>query len=109
MAFSVTDFTKDGREHYKPQLWRIVDGVDIEESDVLVHMFTVSDTEDPDIIAGFNIQDWQKSEPGRWVYENCAEAPYWIRIMDHFAFGYQYKILARMTKQHETFFKLKFK
>ena len=109
MALSVTNFTKDGIEHYKPRRVRIVDGVHIEESDVLVHEFTVGDAEDPDLIAGFSIQDWQKSESGRWVYEHCVEEPYWIRMMDHLAWGYQYKILARMTKKNETFFKLKYK
>jgi hypothetical protein len=109
MAFKVTNFFKDGTEHYKPRRVRIIDGVAVEESDVLVHSFMVGDAEDPDLIAGFSIQDWQKSESGRWVYEHCVEPPYWVRMMDHLAFGYQYKILARMTKKNETFFKLKFK
>ena len=109
MAFSITNFSKDGTEHYKPRRWRIVDGVSIEESDVVVHSFVVGDAEDPGLVAGFSIQDWQKSESGRWVYEHCIESPYWVRMMDHYSFGYQYKILARMTKQNETFFKMKFK
>ena len=109
MALNVTNFTKDGSEHYKPRRWREVDGVAVEESDVVVHHFFVGDTEDPDLVAGFSIQDWQKSEQGRWVYEHCVEEPYWVRMIDHFAYGYQYKILARLTKQNQTFFELKFK
>jgi hypothetical protein len=109
MALSVTDFIKDGKEHYKPRLWRIVDGVDIEESDVVVHIFNISDTEDPDLIAGFQIMDWQKSAAGQWVNENLIGELYWVRGLDHNSYGYQYRIVARLTKQNETFFKLKFK
>lgn len=109
MELKVTNFVTDGSENYKPRRFRVIDGVAVEESDVLVHEFTVGDTEDPDLIAGFSIQDWQKSEQGRWVYDNCVESPYWVRMMDHLAWGYQYRIFARMTKQNETFFELKFK
>lgn len=109
MALSITNFDKDGTEHYKPRRWRVVDGVAIEESDVIVHTFMVSDTEDPDLVAGFSIQDWQKSEKGRWVYDHCIESPYWVRMMDQLAYGYRYRIFARLTKQNQTFFELKFK
>lgn len=109
MALKVTNFSKDGTEYRKPRRVRVIDGVAVEESDVVVFTFTVGDTEDPDLIAGFNIQDWQKSELGRWVYEHCVEPPYWIRRMDLMSYGYQYVIMARLTKQNETFFKLKYK
>jgi hypothetical protein len=109
MALKHTNLSKDGTENYKPRRFRVVGDQVIEESDVVVHSFMVGDAEDPDLVAGFSIQDWQKSEQGRWVYEHCTETPYWRRVLDHYAFGYQYKILARMTKQNETFFKLKFK
>lgn len=103
------NYQKDGSEHYKPRQVRVVDGVAIDEADVIVYSFVIGDTEDPDLIAGFSIQDWQKSEPGRWVYDHCVESPYWVRVMDQFSFGYQYRIMARLSKQNETFFKLKFK
>lgn len=109
MALKQTDFSKDGTEHYKPRQWRVVGNVAVEESDVAVYSFIIGDTEDPDLIAGFSIQDWQKSESGRWVYEHCVEFPYWIRRMDLMSYGYQYVIMARLSKQNETFFKLKFK
>ena len=109
MALKQTDFSKDGSEHYKPQRVRVVDNVAVEESDVAVYSFVIGDTEDPDLIAGFSIQDWQKSESGRWVYEHCVEPPYWVRSIDYIGFGYRYQIVARLSKQNETFFKLKFK
>ena len=54
MALKVTNFVTDGSENYKPRRIRVIDGVAVEESDVLVHEFTVGDTEDPDLIAGFS-------------------------------------------------------
>jgi hypothetical protein len=109
MAFKITDLSKDGTENFKPKRFRVVGDRVVEESDVVVYTFNIGDAEDPDLIAGFAIQDWQKSESGRWVYENCVETPYWVRAMDHLSYGYQYRIVARLTKQNETFFKLKFK
>jgi hypothetical protein len=109
MALKQTNFIKDGTENFKPRRFRVVGDCVVEELDVVVHTFNIGDAEDPDLIAGFSIQDWQKSESGRWVYENCVETPYWIRAMDHLSYGYQYRIVARLTKQNETFFKLKFK
>jgi hypothetical protein len=55
------------------------------------------------------MMDWQNSVPGKWVNENCIGELYWVRMMDHLSYGYQYRIVARLTKQNEIFFKLKFK
>lgn len=99
----------DGSEHYKPRQWRLVDGVVVEESDVIVHQFSVGDSEDPDIIAGFNITDWQKTEVGQWVFKHCIGEPYWVRSVNTWSYSYQYRIMARLRKQDQTFFELKFR
>jgi hypothetical protein len=99
----------DGSHLYQPRRCRLVGDTVVEESDVVVHVFNVGDAEDPDLIAGFQIMDWQKSEAGYWVNNNCIGEVYWIRALDHLSYGYQYRIVARLTKQNETFFKLKFK
>lgn len=100
----------DGSQHFKPRQVRVVNGVAIEESDVIVHTFGVGDADDPDLIAGLSINDWSRSEAGIWVMANCVEPPYWIRrINTANYFSYQYSIVARLTKQNETYFKLKFK
>jgi hypothetical protein len=109
MALKQTNFSKDGSEHYKPTRVRVIDGVAVEESDVVVHTFSISDTEDPDLIAGFQMMDWQNSAAGQWINENLIGELYWVRGLDHLSYGYQYRIVARLTKQNETFFKLKFK
>jgi hypothetical protein len=99
----------DGSQYYKPHLSRLVEGAVVEESDVVVHIFGIGDAEDPDLVAGFQIMDWQNSAAGQWVNENCIGELYWVRGLDHLSYGYQYRIVARLSKQNETFFKLKFK
>jgi hypothetical protein len=99
----------DGSEHYKPRSVRLVGNEAVEESDVVVHQFAVGDSDDPDIIAGFNISDWQKTEIGQWVIEHCVERPYWVRSMNTWTYSYQYRIMARLRKQDQTFFELKFR
>ena len=64
---------------YKPRESKIIDGKVITVSDMLVHTFDVGDVEDPDIIAGFQLGDWERSEVGQWVMANAVETPYWIR------------------------------
>jgi hypothetical protein len=99
----------DGSEHYKPPRCRLVDGVVVEESDVVVHQFSIGDSDDPDIIAGFNLAKWQDSEAGQWVFEHCVGEPYWVRSMNTWSYAYQYRIMARLRKQDQTFFELKFR
>lgn len=75
--------------------------------DVCVHEFTVGDVEDPDIMAGEPIWNWQQSEAGAWVMEHAAEQPYWTRSMEHTTWGHRYRIMARLSEQNETFWRLK--
>jgi hypothetical protein len=99
----------DGSEHYKPRSFKLVGDEVVEESDVMVHQFAIGDSDDPDIIAGFNLAEWQNSEAGRWVFEHCVGEPYWVRSMNTWTYAYQYRIMARLRKQDQTFFELRFR
>jgi hypothetical protein len=99
----------DGSEHYKPRSVRLVGDKAVEESDVMVAQFSLGDTEDPDIVIGFFISEWEKTEAGQWVFEHCVERPYWVRSMNTWSYNYQYRIMARLRKQDQTFFELKFR
>ena len=68
----------------------------------------MGDVEDPDLYAAGPILDWQKSPAGEFVMEHAVEKPYWIRQVDHSSYGYQYRIIARLSEQNQTFFRLKF-
>jgi len=39
--------------------------------------------------------------------EHAVERPYWIRAVDPYSYGHVYRIMARVSEQHETFWMLK--
>jgi len=94
---------------YQDPEYKIVDDRVVRFSDICVHEFTMGDVEDPDLYAAQPIWEWQESLAGRFVMEHAAETPYWIRQIDHSSYGHQYKIMARLSEQNQTFFRLKFK
>lgn len=95
-------------KHWKAEEYQIVEDRVVRFSDVCVHEFNMGDVEDPDLYAADPILKWQHSEAGQFVMEHAAEQPYWIRQMDYSSYGYKYKIMARLSEQNQTFFKLKF-
>ena len=95
--------------HYKDEEYQIINDRVVRFSDVMVYEFTMGDVEDPDLYAAQPIWEWQESEAGKFVMEHAVESPYWIRQIDHGSYGHQYRIMARLSEQNQTFFKLKFK
>ena len=95
-------------QHWQAAKVKIIDGQAVRFSDVCVHTFTLGDVEDPDLFAGEPLWKWQQSEAGKWVMENAAEQPYWVKNLDHLSWGYVYKVMARLSEQNQTYFKLKF-
>ena len=74
---------------------------------VVVHTFTMGDVEDPDICVAGPIWEWQESDAGKFVMEHAVDKPYWTRTMDPHSYGHMYRIVARLSEQNETFWKLK--
>ncbi len=97
----------DTSSHWQPELTKIVDGRPVRFCDVCVHEFGMGDVEDPDIYAAGPVWEWQQSESGQWVTAHAVEQPYWIRNVDYNTYGHQYRIMARLSEQDRTFFKLK--
>jgi hypothetical protein len=95
--------------NYKAEEYRIINDHVVRFSDICVHEFTMGDVEDPDLYAAQPIWEWQESEAGKFVMEHAVESPYWIRQVDHSSYGHQYQIMARLSEQNQTFFRLKFK
>ena len=93
--------------HWKAEETKIIDGRPVRFRDVCVHEFTVGDVEDPDIMAGEPLWNWQQSEAGAWIMENAAQTPYWTQHMDMNILGHRYRIMARLSEQNETFWRLK--
>ena len=94
--------------HYKSAEVRIIEDRAVRFSDICVHEFRVGDVDDPDIYAGEPLWNWQQSEAGQWVMENAIESPYWISSTDYTTWGHNFKIMARLSDQNQTYFKLKF-
>jgi hypothetical protein len=94
---------------YQDPEYKIVDDRVVRFSDICVHEFTMGDVEDPDLYAAQPIWEWQESEAGRFVTAHAVESPYWIRQVDYHNYGHKYKIMARLSEQNQTFFRLKFK
>ena len=92
----------------QPPEYRVIDDRVVCISDIVVHEFAMGDVEDPDLYAAQPLSDWQDSEAGKFVMAHAVEAPYWIRQIDHSSYGYQYRIIARLSESNQTFFKLKF-
>ena len=82
---------------------------DIITSTHIVHEFSLSDVEDPDLLAAEPIWNWQQSDSGKWVMENAIQKPSWHRHIDIHTYGYRYQIRADLTDEQVTFFELKFK
>ena len=97
----------DSTTHWQPEFTKIIDGQPVRFCDVCVHEFGMGDVEDPDIYAAGPVWDWQQSESGQWVTAHAVEQPYWIRNVDYNTYGHQYRIMARLSEQDRTFFKLK--
>lgn len=102
------NYSTDGTENYKPPQVRLVNGVAVEESDVEVHRFFIGDSDDPDIVAGFKLAEWEATDVAEWVRTHCIGELYWVSGMSSDSYGICYRVVARLTHQDQTFFKLKY-
>ena len=91
----------------QPRQVKIIDGVPIAFSDVVVHHFPMGDVEDPDLYAAEPLYQWQQSEAGTWVMAHAVELPFWTRQADIQSYGYRYYVVARLKEADQTYFKLK--
>lgn len=73
----------------------------------VVHKFSMSDVEDPEIYAAEPIWKWQQSESGKWVMEHAVEPPVWHRWQEPITYSQTYAIVAKLKGPDYTFFNLK--
>lgn len=93
--------------HWQSAETKIINGLPVRFCDVCVHEFIMSDVDDPDVYAAGPIWEWQRSAAGQWITEHAVGQPYWVKQIDHNTYGYQCCIMARLSEQDQTFFKLK--
>ena len=96
-------------QHWKAEEVKIIDGSAVRFRDVCVHEIKMGDVEDPDLFVADPICKWQESEAGQFIMEHAVDRPYWTRGTDLYNYGYVYRIVARLSEQHETFWRLKWK
>jgi hypothetical protein len=91
----------------QPREVKVIDGVAVAYSDVVVHHFAMGDVDDPDLYAAQPLYDWQQSEAGAWVMEHAVEPPFWTRQPDLGSYGYRFYVVARLKESDQTYFKLR--
>ena len=95
-------------KHWQPDMTKIIDGKPVRFRDVLVHTIRMGDVEDPDLMVGQPIWEWQQTEAGKFIMEHAEEKPYWHRKFDYTNYGHKYLIVARLSEQNETWWRLKY-
>lgn len=93
-------------KHWQPEMTKIIDGRPVRFRDVCVHEIRMGDVEDPDLWVASPIWEWQQTEPGKFVMEHAEQEPYWISNVDPMTYGTMYRVMARLSEQHETFWRL---
>jgi hypothetical protein len=91
-----------------PSEVKIIDGVPMKFSDIIVHTFRLGDVEDPEIYAAEPIWQWQQTPAGRWVMEHAVNQPWWTKRIDYQSYGYEFNIVARLSEADQIFFRLKY-
>jgi len=99
--------TREQPDHWQPQEVRIIGDRAVSFRDVCVHEILMGDVEDPDLMVAEPIWDWQQTESGKFIMEHAEGQPYWHRCVDTYSYGHVYRIVARLSEQNETFWKLK--
>ena len=94
-------------QHWQPKITKIIDGNPVSFCDVCVHEIRMGDVEDPDLYVAQPIYEWQESDAGKFIMEYAVEKPYWTRQADISSYGHLYRIMARLSEQDQTFWKLK--
>ena len=94
-------------QHWQPASTEIVDGRTVGFRDVTVHEIRMGDVEDPDLFVAEPMYKWQQSEEGQWIMTHAVQTPYWTRTVDPALMGWRYRIVARLSEQNETFWRLK--
>lgn len=100
----ISSGVRNGRLHR----YMVLDEMVVETKEIVVHQFSLSDVEDPDLYAAEPLYNWQQSDQGQWVMENALETPVWHRMADPVTWGHRYSITATFSTKKLTEFYLRF-
>jgi hypothetical protein len=88
---------QDEYKHRRAAETKIVDGRPVRFRDVCVHTIKIAAP----------IWEWQQTNAGKFVMEHAVGKPYWIQQPDYASYHLLYRIMARLSEQNETFWRLK--
>lgn len=63
---------------------------------LIVHTFSQSDSEDPDLLVAEPLYQWENSEAGKFVMTNAKEPPTWHRYLHPEMYGWKVTITAEL-------------
>lgn len=86
---------------------QVINGIAHRIHKVVVHTFTMSDVDDPDLYAAEPLWQWQNTEEGKWVMAHAIETPVWHRHNDVSSYTIRYAITAKLRGRDYTFWQLK--
>lgn len=75
---------------------------------VVVHQFSMADVEDPYVIAGFQISEWQNTEVGKFCMDKSLIEMTYTVAPDFCCYGFTVKLHATLAEEDYTFYKLKY-
>lgn len=93
--------------HWQQSETKVINGKAVKFRDVCVHEIRMGDVEDPDLFVADPIWKWQQTDAGKFVMEHAVDQLYFTRGIDHHSYGHLYRIVARLSEQNETFWRLK--
>lgn len=65
----------------------------------IVYTVNIGDSEDPYLMAGFPLMDWQNTEQGKFVMEHAVEQPvYYCKVSPEYL-GYRVEVHARIAQK----------
>ena len=76
--------------------------------DMILHEFTMGDVEDPYLMAGEPIYQWQQTEKGQWVMEHVQGEMVFHCVPDMNTMGYRVVISGQLDERDEIIYRLKY-
>ena len=75
---------------------------------IIFHEFSMGDVDDVEIYAAYPINEWQRTEQGRWVMENAHELMFYTHADPH-TMGYRVTIRGELEGIKATEYFLRWK
>lgn len=69
--------------------------------------FSLGDVDDPEIYLAAPVYEWQQTDHGKWVMENCKDVSYSVSTESD-TFSYRVTIYGHLEDKEHTYYRLKY-